>query len=652
MPEISPRRRFGVTDAMIETFGNVIFDLSHNLQIRRGDPVRTLDFAAIERQRPDLGLSDGEIAARIGLTRDQILFIRTLLERRRFETGHYRRLNTLGGGKRYRVERQDDGPRAYAGSNAGEALRQALRFDPDQSRRYVEQDLWQNDTIRGWLERHAGERPDAPALGWADGGLTYGELVDRVRRLASGLNRLGIGRGDVVAVQLPNLPEYLITYFAIAWLGAVMTTLYVPYRARELETQLGHSRARAIVCADVLGDFAAAATALELGPRLPALAHVIVHGDPVAGTESLAALMEADAEDLPEPPPVAADPFLLLFTSGTTDAPKGVPLTSHAILGNARLCAPIHGIGPDDVVMSAPPFGHLFALYAVHLALAVGACSYLLPSFTPPALVEAVAAGKPTVVLAAPAHIAASAALLEGADLATLRLVILSGSTVSKDLATRLDTMLEGGGVAQVWGMTELQAGTLTRPDDTIDVIAGSAGRPSPGAVVRILDGDGREAPVDGEGELQVRGPSLFPGYLANEGANRDAFTDDGWFRTGDLASLDAAGNLSLRGRLKDLIDRGGVKYNPLDVEALLDRHPDVEQSAIVPMADAVLGERACCFVVAAAGKSPDLGRLCAYLAENGVAKTKFPERLEIVDAMPLTPTRKVIKGRLKVPDA
>ena len=651
MPEISPRRRFGVTDAMIETFGDVIFDLSHNLQIRRGDPVRELDFAAIEQQRADVGLSDGEIASRIGLTRAQVLFIRALLERRRFETGHYRRLNALGGGKRYRVERQKGEGDAYAGTDAGESLRQALRFDSRQSRRYVDQGLWQNDTIRGWLERHAAERPDAPALGWADGGLTYGELVERVCRLASGLHGLGIGRGDVVAVQAPNLPEYLITYFAVTWLGGVMTTLYVPYRAREMESQLGHSHARAIVCADTLDDFAAATTALELRPRLPDLAHVIAHGDPVAGAESLTALMEAEAVDIPDPPPVAADPFLLLFTSGTTDAPKGVPLTSHAILGNARLCAPIHGIGPDDVILSAPPFGHLFALYAVHLALAVGACSYLLPAFTPPALVEAVEAGKPTVVLAAPAHIAASAALLEAADLATLRLVILSGSAVSRDLATRLDAMLNGGVVTQVWGMTELQAGTLTRPDDTIDVIAGSAGRPSPGTEVRILDGDGRQAPTVAEGELQVRGPSVFPGYLANETANRDGFTDDGWFRTGDLASVDAAGNLSLRGRLKDLIDRGGVKYNPLDVEALLDRHPDVEQSAIVPMPDPVLGEKACCFAIPAPGKSLDLGRLCAYLAENGVAKTKFPERLEIVDAMPLTPTRKVIKGRLKVPD-
>jgi cyclohexanecarboxylate-CoA ligase len=324
------------------------------------------------------------------------------------------------------------------------------------------------------------------------------ETVEQVRRLAAGLFDLGIRRGEVVAVQLPNVAKYLIAYFAITWLGAVMTTLYVPCRAREMETQLGHSRARAIVCADALGNFEAAETALALRDKLPDLEHVIALGSEVPGSVSFDDLMAHDPIDIPGPAPAAADPFLLLFTSGTTDAPKGVPLTSHAILGNARLCAPIHGIGPEDVVLSAPPFGHLFALYAVHLALAVGACSHLLPTFTPPALAEVLQSARPTVVLAAAAHIAVSAPLLDDADLSALRLVILSGSTVSHDLATRLDEMLDGGAV--------------TLPDDPIDIIASSAGRPSPGAEVRILDAAGTEAPVGQEGELQVRGPSLFPG--------------------------------------------------------------------------------------------------------------------------------------------
>jgi non-ribosomal peptide synthetase component E (peptide arylation enzyme) len=153
--------------------------------------------------------------------------------------------------------------------------------------------------------------------------------------------------------------------------------------------------------------------------------------------------------------------------------------------------------------------------------------------------------------------------------------------------------------------------------------------------------------PAGQEGELQVRGCSVFPGYFDNAAANADAFTADGWLRTGDLAVMRETGHVRLTGRLKDIINRGGVKLNPADVEVLIDRHAAVLQSAIVPLPDPVLGERACCCVVLKPGAALDLAALCAWLAEQGVAKLKWPERLEIVGAMPMTPTRKIIKGEL-----
>jgi non-ribosomal peptide synthetase component E (peptide arylation enzyme) len=153
------------------------------------------------------------------------------------------------------------------------------------------------------------------------------------------------------------------------------------------------------------------------------------------------------------------------------------------------------------------------------------------------------------------------------------------------------------------------------------------------------------------EGELQIRGVNLFAGYYDNPDANAEAFTDDGWFRTGDLSVIDTDGNMSLTGRSKDIINRGGVKYNPLDIERLLDQHPRVAQAAIVPVPDDVLGERACVFIVPGEGSRVTLDELCTYLQEHGVAKTKLPERIEFIDAMPLTATRKIIKGRLKPSD-
>ena len=158
---------------------------------------------------------------------------------------------------------------------------------------------------------------------------------------------------------------------------------------------------------------------------------------------------------------------------------------------------------------------------------------------------------------------------------------------------------------------------------------------------------DGTELPAGEEGELQVRGPLLFPGYFNHPEANRDAFVAEGWFRTGDLAVVDADGNVAITARCKDIINRGGVKYNPRDIEDLLTAHPQVDMAAIVPIPDPVLGERACCCITVAGDEAPTLESICAYLDENGIAKIRWPERLEIIDAMPLTATRKIIKGKL-----
>jgi cyclohexanecarboxylate-CoA ligase/acyl-CoA synthetase len=189
--------------------------------------------------------------------------------------------------------------------------------------------------------------------------------------------------------------------------------------------------------------------------------------------------------------------------------------------------------------------------------------------------------------------------------------------------------------------MTELQAGLYTRPGDPAAVSAASSGRPSPGTEVRL----------SAENEVQVRGVPVFAGYLDNEPANRDAFTADGWFRSGDLGEMDGAGNIAITGRTKDVINRGGVKFNPAEVEMLLDSHPRILQSAIVPMPDPILGEKACVFVVLRTpADSLALEEIAAYLLAKDIAKNKLPEKLVIVPEMPMTPTRKIIKGKLKLP--
>jgi len=306
-------------------------------------------------------------------------------------------------------------------------------------------------------------------------------------------------------------------------------------------------------------------------------------------------------------------------------------------------------LSATDVVLCAAPFTHLFGLYSFHLALCTGARSLLLPSFTPPGLAEIIEAGQATALFTAPAHLAAclNAGLLDHHDLSSLKLVIVSGSPLSPAIAKALDAKLKNGRVTQLWGMTEIQAGLYTRPGDPIEVASRSAGRPSPGTEVRIVAEDGEVVPAGTEGELQVRGCLLFPGYYKNEEATKAAFAEDGWFRTGDLALADVAGNVSITGRLKDIINRGGVKYNPADIEAIITEMAEVEACAIVAMKDDVLGERACAFVQMAGDVAITLEQVTKHLDAKSVSKGRWPERIEIVDAMPLTPTHKIIKARL-----
>jgi cyclohexanecarboxylate-CoA ligase len=476
-------------------------------------------------------------------------------------------------------------------------------FDPARERDYVSRGWWAEDTLPAWLARHAAERPQAPALDSAAGTTSWKSLHDRVLRAAGALRQRGVGKGDVVAVQLPNVQEFVIAYLAAARLGAVFCTIHMPYREAEIQAILSHSGAKVFL----------------------------------NGKNSLEE-KEPLASSYPMPDP--RDPFLLLYTSGTTASPKGVPHASRAILGNGRLGAAEHRLSAKSRVLCAAPLSHLYGLYSLHCAWAVGACTVLLPVFNPDELSTLVQTSKASALWTAPAHVAAcrNAGLFDKHDWSSLELAIVSGSAAPPPLIRFLQEKLPRCAVTQLWGMTELQAGLYTRPGDPPEMSATTAGRASPGTEARVA-----------EGELQVRGPLLFSGYYRNDEANRAAFTADGWFRSGDLAE-ERGGYFALTGRTKDIINRGGVKFNPVDVEMLLDVHPKIQQSAIVPMPDPVLGEKACVFVVTKENQNVTLDELVQYLLEKKIAKNKLPERLVVIPEMPLTPTRKIIKGRLTLP--
>lgn len=518
-------------------------------------------------------------------------------------------------------------------------------------RNFREEGHWNDDRLVDYVEKHARERPDSIAMLVPRGAsLSYRETFSKARRLANALVAIGLKKGDTVAIQLPSQPEFLIAYFGVNMMGGILCTLHMPYRAAEMRPLMQFASAAAIICGAANDKYDAPSTMLGLMSEVPTLKHVIVAtGDTPLRCHSMQKMM-ADASDSPISYTVnASDPALLCFTSGTSASPKGVIRTSETITANARIYSETIRLTPQDRVMIAPPFTHVFGLCCVANAIFHGAPIVLLPLYTPQEYARTIAEGKPTVIFTAPAHVAAAlkGGLLDGVDLSSIREVVIAGSVCPPEVAKAFEDRMPNGRAGGLFGMTECVLVAQTPIDAGPEVRHHSVGRATRGIEARVADLEGNVLPSGAEGELQLFGYSLLPGYHNNEAANQASFTEDGWFRTGDLAVIDADGNIAICGRVKDLINRGGIKINPTDIENLVDSHEKVLQSAVVPMPDDVYGERACLFVVPQSGCSLTLAEVNAFLSDHGVAKMRWPEHLVIIDEMPMTPTRKIVKGKL-----
>ncbi len=504
-----------------------------------------------------------------------------------------------------------------------------------------------NQPFMYWVEQYAQLYGEQSAIVYGSQRISYAYLNNKSKRLASGLESLGIGKGDVVAVQLPNVPEFIICYIALCRVGAIMQTLHMPYGDTELRQLLGSSKARAIVCLPTFKKFNTAHELLRF-KESSVLEHVVVLGDAPEGALSFQQLMQSEPQGASYSPSLD-DTFLLLYTSGTTSSPKGVPISYRNFMGNALLSAQELDINQQDRILSLSPMSHLYGIFSLHVALISGATTVLLPAFTPSDFVELMKTDKPTGVFAGPAHLHLSMneKRVNPTIFDATRFICLSGSTVTPELAQSVDQLLKNGSVIQLWGMSELQAGSFGRIGDPLESRCKTAGRASPNTQLRIVDSEGQLLVTGEEGEIQIYGASVFSGYLNNDHENRKAFTEDGWFRSGDIGRLDEHGYLQLTGRLKEIINRGGIKYNPLDVEAIIDKMEGVQRSIIVPIIDKVLGEKACVFILPEVSVTVSLDEILAWLDKGCVAKFKWPEILEVVTEFPLTPTQKVIRGKL-----
>jgi len=532
--------------------------------------------------------------------------------------------------------------------------------------------MWPEDRAAGYRDRGhwRGRAIGSLATSWADcygsrvavvddrRRLSYLDLAAEVDVLAERLLRHGLRSGDSIIVQLPNCAEFVVLMLACMRVGVVPTMMLTAHREHELTHIARHVAAKAIVVPDQVHGYDHQALARRVATTYSGIQHVLVAGDHVEPDNiDLRELMCSDSETwerrrrLDALAPDASNVALFLLSGGTTGVPKVIPRTHNDYEYAARHSARVCGFDQSTVYLVALPAAHTFPLGSPGLlgTLMNGGQVVLVPSPRPEVAFEAIATHRVTVAAAVPAVVQRWLESCESAewDLSSLRLLQVGGSRLSRELALRVEPAL-GCALQQVYGMSE---GLLnfTRLDDPVEIVVATQGRPmSADDEIRIVD-EHRQQVEDGEaGELLVRGPTTIPGYFRVPEHNAECFTADGWYHTGDVVRRHPSGNLVVESRVKDVINRGGEKIHAEEIEDVLHHMPQIARAAVVATPHRELSEVVCACVVLREGQSITLKEIREVFAASGLAAFKFPEQLEIVDEMPLTPVGKIRKQRLR----
>ncbi len=524
------------------------------------------------------------------------------------------------------------------------------RLSPALIDRYTRSGHWGHETFYSILASRANAHPDCVAVIDHRGPVTYRELRERVDRVAAGLHQLGIGPGDVVTIQLPNWTEFAYVFFACERVGAVANQIGPDYRSREVEYILRFSESRAYVAPASFKDFDYVAMIKELRPGLPALESVLVLGGTgVPGTVPLDELIAGRRAPSAFRPHAmdANDVMRMAFTSGTTGNPKGVMHSFNTTLPACRILNEAMAVGERDVLLAYLPLGLNWGYLTLLQAIMVGARCVLLDRFSARAALTLIERERVTFIPSAPASIIAmlNDPELDRFDLGSLRVVITGGASCPIETIRAFRARMPGH-LIELYGMLETGFHTFTRLTDDPEAVTGTIGHAADGMALRLIDDQGRDVPQGAEGEIAAEGPSVHLGYYKNDAANAELFTADGWFRTGDLGQFDAARNVKIVGRLKEMINRGGKKFFPREIEEILYTHPKVLHAAIVGVPDPRLGERNCLCVIPRPGASLSLDEMVKFLAGD-VATYKLPEEIEIFDEFPFTPTGKIQRHAL-----
>ncbi len=484
--------------------------------------------------------------------------------------------------------------------------------------------------------------------------LSYREFRALVDRLAVGLAALGIEKNDIISCQLPNWWQFGALAFACWRIGAVFNPMMPIFRGREIKFMLGFAESKILIVPREYRGFDYPGMARGIRPELPHLQRLLIVGG--SGEESFErVLLDTPWETKRDPKRLFAerrqapdDVIQLLYTSGTTGEPKGVMHTSNTLLSNIYpFCERLDLSGNDLVLMSSPLAHQSGFLYGLLMPVILRTAVVLQDIWNGKRAAQLIDEEGVTFTFASTPFLSdLTDAVAQGAGtVASLRYFVAAGAPIPRVLVERATKTL-GATVISAWGMTENGAVTTTKPGDPDEKAFFTDGRALPGMEVKVVGADGDLMPPGQEGLLKVRGCSNFVGYLRRPQLyNHDT---EGWFDTGDLARADADGYIRITGRAKDIIIRGGENIPVIEIEGLLFRHPAVQSVAIVGIPDARLGERACSFVVAKPGQHFSFEEMIRFLIEQKVARQYMPERLEVVDELPVTPSGKVQKFKLR----
>jgi cyclohexanecarboxylate-CoA ligase len=530
------------------------------------------------------------------------------------------------------------------------------RLTTDHIRRYVAAGHWGQAVLHDALVAQAARTPDKAAVIDRAGTLTYADLLAQADRVALGLLELGVRPRDVVAVQLPNWREFVVAFLAIERIGAVVNPITTILRQREVREIVALGQPTAIIVPDTFRSFDHAAMALELQADAPWLRQVIVVGSAPLGAvpwERLAAEPweeRVDRRVLTYLRPDANDIGELAFTSGTTGQPKGVMHTHNTLLLAVGSTLRRQEIGPACVSLVFLPVGHNAGyFYGVRLALQAGGTVVLQDTWDAAEALRLIERHRVTHTEGTTTFIIDLLAQpdLERHDLSSLRLVMCGGAQIPPALAAEAQRRLAGF-FCPVFGMTEQGQTISAHPSMPAEKVRTTVGTPQPEVEVRIVDADGRPLPPGAEGRMLIRCPMNFAGYVQGRAFTAPYFDTEDFFDTGDLARMDEQGYITITGRAKDIIIRGGENIPVKEVEDLLAAHPCVLEAVVVGIPDPRLGERACACVRLRPGTTFTLDDLRQHFAAHRVTKQFWPEALEIVADFPRTPSGKVQKFKLR----